>query len=209
MTCTKKANHTPEPWHYEMEYRITTIFAPDQTGANPSGPYIAEIDGQDVGRFIPDEQHEANARRICAAVNACQGISTEALERGAVAELWHILGTLLTAAGDLDAALDGATGEFDAERRRLTSALRAAQAVLDGTAPGLDELLACRNQIASAWSVEDVQEIRPDLTDEQAWQVLQRVERKHDASIGINWDTLEWYAGEMFGAAPETKTEEE
>ena len=39
-------------------------------------------------------------------------------------------------------------------------------------------LLAPRRQIASIWSIEDVQEVRPDLTDDQAWEVLQQVERE-------------------------------
>lgn len=84
-------SHTPEPWHYQTEYSITTIVAPDPTGQNPYGTYVAEIDGQDVGRFATRAQHEANARRICAAVNACQGISTEALEGNAVSNLLKTL----------------------------------------------------------------------------------------------------------------------
>ena len=83
--------HTPEPWHYQMDYSIWTIAAPDPTGQNPYGAYIAEIDGQDVGRFATCEQHDANARRICAAVNACKGISTEAMEQGVVRQLMEAL----------------------------------------------------------------------------------------------------------------------
>jgi hypothetical protein len=89
------AAHTPEPWHYEVDYSVTTIFAPDPTGQNPYGTYVAEIDGQDVGRFATREQHEANARRICAAVNACRGIPTRALEQGVVGGLREALGRLL------------------------------------------------------------------------------------------------------------------
>ena len=84
---TQRTSHTPEPWHYEMEYSVTTIFAPDLFGQDPYAAYIAEIDGQDVGRFATAEQHVANARRIVAAVNACKGIPTEALEQGVVGEL--------------------------------------------------------------------------------------------------------------------------
>lgn len=95
MIRTKKSrqhpSHTPEPWHYHMDYSIWTIDAPDPTGQNPYGTYIAEIDGQDVGRLISSEQHEANARRLCAAVNACQGIPTEALESGPVKELLKLI----------------------------------------------------------------------------------------------------------------------
>lgn len=65
-------------------------------------------------------------------------------------------------------------------------------------------LLIERNQIAAIWSIEDVQGIRPDLTDEQAWEVLQQVKRQHDAAIGVTWDTLEWTAQDLFGDAPES-----
>jgi hypothetical protein len=80
-------SHTPEPWRYEMDPSVSNILAPDPTGEFPNGIYVAEIDGEDVGRFATYEQHEANARRICAAVNACQGIPTAALESSLVKEL--------------------------------------------------------------------------------------------------------------------------
>jgi len=200
------AAHTPEPWDHDMGF----IVAPDSTGQHPD-IYIAEIvRDDDEGRIAPYQQHEANARRICAAVNACEGISTEALERGVIAELRHILGELLDAAADLDAAIDGATDEFNAERARLNASIRAAQSAFDaGTEIDLHELLVSRKLIALLWSVEDVQEVRPDLTEEQAWEVLRQVKRNHDANIGVNWYTLEWNAENLFGDAPETATEEE
>lgn len=68
----------------------------------------------------------------------------------------------------------------------------------------IHELLAERKQIAAIWCLEDVQAVRPDLTDDQAWEVLQDVRRHHDAELGINWLTLECIADELFGDAPET-----
>lgn len=65
-------------------------------------------------------------------------------------------------------------------------------------------LLARRKQIAAIWSVEDVQQVRPDLTAEQAWEVLREVGRRHDAELGITWLTLECFAEDRFGRAPET-----
>ena len=198
--------HTPEPWDYDMDFMV----APDPARQHPD-IYVAEIAGDDEeGRIAPYEQHEANARRIVAAVNASKGISTEALERGVIAELRCILGELLAAAGDLEAAIDGVTDQFDAERARLNAVICSSQAVLDGvTEINVHELLANRGQIALGWSIEDVQQVRPDLTDKQARQVLEEVERKHDATIGITWDTLEIAAEELFGSAPETTNEEE
>ena len=68
----------------------------------------------------------------------------------------------------------------------------------------LHALAARRRQIASLWNVEDVQSIRPDLTEGQAWEVLQSAEKGHDATIGINWEVLECHAEMLFGDAPDT-----
>jgi hypothetical protein len=57
-------------------------------------------------------------------------------------------------------------------------------------------------QIVIVWSVEDVLEVRPDLAEEQAIQVLRLVDKHHDASIGTNWETLESFASDLFGEAP-------
>jgi hypothetical protein len=100
MTCIKlvhqPTSHTPEPWRYEMDPFVSHIVAPDPTGEFPDGIYVAEIaNGDDVvGRFSTYEQHEANARRICAAVNACQGIPTKALESDLVKELLKLIAEL-------------------------------------------------------------------------------------------------------------------
>ena len=45
-------------------------------------------------------------------------------------------------------------------------------------------ILAERRQIAHLWSVDDVQSVRPDLTEEQAWEVLQNVDHHKDAELG-------------------------
>jgi hypothetical protein len=62
----------------------------------------------------------------------------------------------------------------------------------------VDAILAKRGQIAVPWSIEDVQGIRPHLTTEQAWEVLEEVKRKHDAEYGISWTTLEIWADMLF-----------
>ena len=63
--------------------------------------------------------------------------------------------------------------------------------------------LAERKQIAAIWSIEDVQVIRYDLTDEQAWEVLKRAERDDDDRYGITRDTLRLTAGWLFPKAAE------
>jgi hypothetical protein len=60
------------------------------------------------------------------------------------------------------------------------------------------QLLAEHRMIAAIWCVEDVQGVRPDLTADQAWEVLEEVGRKHDAEYGIGWITLETMADMLF-----------
>ncbi len=68
----------------------------------------------------------------------------------------------------------------------------------------IEAILAKRQQIAAIWGIEDVRSIRPDLSEEQAWEVLQQVDHDKDAELGITWLTLEMAADHLFGDAPET-----
>lgn len=52
--------------------------------------------------------------------------------------------------------------------------------------------------IENSWHIDDVKNQRPDLSDEQCREVLAAVERRHDATIGINWDTIDFWAEELF-----------
>ncbi|HWG42673.1 MAG TPA: hypothetical protein VN688_07795 [Gemmataceae bacterium] len=196
--------HAPEPWEHHGNCLIYGQCSGDDD--DDEAPFVADVCNNPN---VYTEQERANARRIVAAVNACKGISTEALERGVITELRHVLGELLTTAGDLDAALDGATDQFNAEHTKLAPALHAAQAVLDGgMALDMHELLASRRKIAAIWCMEDVLEVRPDLTEKQAWEVLEQVERRRDATIGITWDTLEMVAEDLFGSAPKSDSQD-
>ena len=61
------------------------------------------------------------------------------------------------------------------------------------------ECAADNDYLMEVWSIEDVTDcVNYELTDEQAREVLDRVERYHDANIGINWDVLQYHAGEVF-----------
>jgi len=66
-------------------------------------------------------------------------------------------------------------------------------------------LLAQRREVAVIWSTEDVQSIRSDLTDDQAWEVLQECRDHHDCELGFNWLLIETVADNMF---PEPSTQE-
>lgn len=199
--------HSPEPW--DCDARTTMYATPDDSDEVPLIEVRAKVTevGWDTVAFIDAAwpRSGVNARRICAAVNACKGISSEALEQGLVASQRLALQELATAAANLLAAIEDATGQFDSECARLDAACTTARAVLQSAAAiTIRELLAGRRRIALVWSVEDVLHERPDLTAEQAWKVLQEVAHGHDAEYGVSWGTLVWYADNLFGKAPET-----
>jgi len=79
-----------------------------------------------------------------------------------------------------------------------------AQTVTDEQIDSLiDSLLAYRRQVAVRWSVSDVQNVRPDLSDEQCWIVLLACRNRHDCECGFTWELIETVASTLFGAAPE------
>ena len=54
-------------------------------------------------------------------------------------------------------------------------------------------------EIASGWHIDDVlgqaEDDEVTITKEQAQTVLYYLINKHDASIGINWDTISYWIG--------------
>lgn len=63
----------------------------------------------------------------------------------------------------------------------------------------LDQLLAEQHAIAIVWSIDDVKQMRPDLTDDQAWAVLQLCSRRYDADVGITLPVIRQFVSELFG----------
>ena len=47
------------------------------------------------------------------------------------------------------------------------------------------------------WMPEDVLSLDDTLTDDQVSWVLDYMERKHDATLGISWDTIQWLIEEV------------
>ena len=47
------------------------------------------------------------------------------------------------------------------------------------------------------WVPEDVLTLDSTLTDEQVSWVLERMEHKHDATLGISWETIEFWISEV------------
>jgi hypothetical protein len=64
----------------------------------------------------------------------------------------------------------------------------------------LHDHLAQNRMIGLIWSTADVKDRRPDLSDDQAWEVLQTCQRSHDCNYGITWETLDITAESLFGA---------
>jgi hypothetical protein len=62
----------------------------------------------------------------------------------------------------------------------------------------IHDVLEAYGYLAAIWCVEDVQSVRPDLTDGQCREVLQQCHRIHDATVGINWDVLRFVADDLF-----------
>ncbi len=54
------------------------------------------------------------------------------------------------------------------------------------------------DSIEISWHIDDVKEVRPDLSEAQARDVLDQAKRRHDASIGITWDVLAIHADDLF-----------
>ena len=55
-----------------------------------------------------------------------------------------------------------------------------------------------KNSIAIIWCIDDIKdkakemEVSVKLTDKQCMYILWEIHRRHDASLGVSWDTLEY-----------------
>ena len=67
----------------------------------------------------------------------------------------------------------------------------------------IEARLEAQGYLVILWHIDDVKEVRPDLTDAQCKDVLQACQREHDANIGITWDTLRYHADDLFPAPEE------
>ena len=53
------------------------------------------------------------------------------------------------------------------------------------------------NQLVIIWGIDDVQQIAKDnynahILPEDALAILEKIDRHHDCSIGINWDVIDF-----------------
>jgi hypothetical protein len=58
------------------------------------------------------------------------------------------------------------------------------------------------------WHIEDVQGENPDLTDDEAREVLNIMAHKSDCNVGINWETIEVWADIVRAERPEEEEAE-
>ena len=54
------------------------------------------------------------------------------------------------------------------------------------------------DEIAIVWSAEDVKQECEWLTDDESCDVLNALEHRHDACIGINWEVIYYTAEQMY-----------
>jgi hypothetical protein len=66
----------------------------------------------------------------------------------------------------------------------------------------LVEALEEHRQVAVIWTTDHVRGIRPDLTDDQCWEVLKLCRARWGSCQAIDWETIEKTAGELFGPKP-------
>ncbi len=78
-------------------------------------------------------------------------------------------------------------------RRAMTEIEQMGYAVVNETTGDRDS-----KKISIEWHIDDVLEIRPDLDDRKAMNVLNMVLRKHDATVGVNWEVLDFWAMELY-----------
>ena len=57
--------------------------------------------------------------------------------------------------------------------------------------------------IAIVWHIDDVLGVRPDLSREQAFEVLKQAKKHHDANVGINWEVLSTHAEMLYAEREE------
>lgn len=60
------------------------------------------------------------------------------------------------------------------------------------------DLILKRRALMVVWNLEVVQDIRPDLTDRQAAEVLHTVAQSHNPAIGINLRLIEEAASKLY-----------
>lgn len=56
-----------------------------------------------------------------------------------------------------------------------------------------DESTDKLDRISIVWCIEDIQSVDDTISNEDARTILQAIKEGHDATIGVNWEVLEYY----------------
>lgn len=83
----------------------------------------------------------------------------------------------------------------EAIAQMITNALNVVSGL--GGEADVQKILQGQKRIAQLWSIQDVQKVNENLTDEQAWVALQAIDLRQDAQVGITWDLIEQAASEV------------
>jgi hypothetical protein len=61
-----------------------------------------------------------------------------------------------------------------------------------------DEIFATQGFVAFLWGVDDIRCVKggQNLTNEECFEILDIMERNHDANIGVNWDVIRYYVSD-------------
>jgi hypothetical protein len=57
--------------------------------------------------------------------------------------------------------------------------------------------------LSDDWHIEDVQNVRPDLDEDQCIHVLEIMGSNFDANDGINWDVIRYTADNLYPTTEE------
>lgn len=73
---------------------------------------------------------------------------------------------------------------------------------------GVAEMEASPDFMSIWWSIEDVTDrCREDITDDEAREILEMMDKYHDCTIGVSWDTMDVYIDEVLNQREETAEE--
>lgn len=61
----------------------------------------------------------------------------------------------------------------------------------------MTDTIKTKNTIEVVWHIDDVKRLDNSLTDEQCREVLAAALDEHDATIGINWDVLQYHISKL------------
>ena len=99
---------------------------------------------------------------------------------------------------DTIAFIEATSPDSEAVARHIVHRLNLGDDAEREAASDLHQLLEQNHQIAHLWGVEDVMDVRPDLSEDQAWEVLQTCDRRKDSTMGITWDTIKIIADDLY-----------